>query len=81
MDKTVTFNRADILSMRNIVLAFRDRTETDLQNRIANGGKYSDPEVKYMQNDIKEAKRLINLLYRKEDETHGVLYGKKYSNL
>lgn len=51
-----------------MVMAYRDKVEMEIENRIAYGGKYADPEVIYMNNQVKEANRLIKLLYRKETE-------------
>lgn len=50
-------------------MAYRDKRETELEQRIAYGGKYADPEIKYLEGEIKEAKRIINLLFRKEAES------------
>lgn len=47
-------------------MAYRDKRETELEQRIAYGGKYDDPEIQYIQSEIKEAKRIIRLLFRKE---------------
>lgn len=47
-------------------MAYRDKRETELEQRIAYGGKYADPEIQYIQSEIKEAKRIIKLLFRKE---------------
>ena len=47
-------------------MAYRDKRETEPEQRIAYGGKYADPEIKYIQSEIKEAKRIIRLLFRKE---------------
>lgn len=64
--KTITLTGNDVVTIRRMVMAYRDKRETELEQRIAYGGKYADPEIQYIQSEIKEAKRIIRLLFRKE---------------
>lgn len=64
----IALNRQEVISIRDMVMAYRDKVDSEIENRIAYGGKYADPEVIYMNNQVKEANRLIKLLYRKETE-------------
>ncbi len=67
--KSITLTQSDAVAIRRMVMAYRDTRETQLEQRIAYGGKYSDPEIQYMESEIKEAKRIIKLLFRKEAES------------
>lgn len=67
--KPITLTGNDIVTIRRMVMAYRDKRETELEQRIAYGGKYADPEIQYIQSEIKEAKRIIKLLFRKEAES------------
>lgn len=67
--KTITLTGNDVVTIRRMVMAYRDKRETELEQRIAYGGKYADPEIQYIQSEIKEAKRIIKLLFRKEAES------------
>ena len=74
----ILLSRQEIISIRDMVMAYRDKVESEIENRIAYGGKYADPEMIYMNNQVKEANRLIKLLYRKETESStGVKHEKK----
>lgn len=64
--KTITLTGNDVVTIRRMVMAYRDKRETELEQRIAYGGKYADPEIQYIHSEIKEAKRIIRLLFRKE---------------
>lgn len=67
--KPITLTGNDVVTIRRMVMAYRDKRETELEQRIAYGGKYADPEIQYIQSEIKEAKRIIKLLFRKEAES------------
>lgn len=66
--KPITLNSNDVVAIRRMVMAYRDSQVYRIDRRIAYGGKYEDPEVKYMQNEIREANRIIKLLFRREAE-------------
>lgn len=67
--KPITLTNSDVVAIRRMVMAYRDKRVSQLEDRIAYGGKYADPEIQYLEGEIKEAKRIINLLFRKEAES------------
>lgn len=62
----IELDYADCSAIRHMVMAFRDKVEFERKRMIEYGRKETDPEIEHMDQDIKEANRVLKLLFKRE---------------
>lgn len=67
--KTITLTTEEAATVRRMMQAYRDNRDAWIDERLWHSGKYHDPEVQFALSEIREANRIIRLLYRKEAES------------